>query len=70
MYGETTFFQYLRREPPLREMQGREPSPTTQGGSDISLDGDPQAGYPAFLVLTRECPFRLFTSPISHRRGE
>ena len=39
----------------------------------ILLNGDPQAGYPTLLVLTGNTkatrPFRLTTSPVSHRRG-
>ena len=62
-YGET---RYRYKE----QVLWNEPTPTWVG-SDILPDGDPQAGYPAILVLTgnRSYPSVFTLSRLSQARG-
>ena len=56
---------------PIRQnFESKEPSPRGVG-LNILLDGDPQAGYPAILVLTdSRCHLSVFTlSRLSQARG-
>jgi hypothetical protein len=56
---------------PIRQnFESKEPSPTW-AGSNILSDGDPQAGYPAILVLTGNRSYlSVFTlSRLSQARG-
>lgn len=48
-----------KRIPHKHTPQEESPPHDTVGEPKIYFDGDPQAGYPAILALTRECPFNL-----------